>query len=73
MGRRISLDGTPTDYEEDTTIRQLKRDAGWHKDDIVVYTDTDGESYTVHDGETVTDIAEGATVSRQAADGKVFG
>lgn len=71
MGRRIRLNGDPVEYSEDTTIRQLKQDAGWPKEDTVVFTDPDdGEAYTVHDQETVGDLPEGAPVSRQVTDGK---
>lgn len=73
MGRRLRLDGEPVEYEEDTPIRRLKRDAGWAPDDVVIYVDEKDENHTVSDIDQVGDVPEGAPVSRQAAEGRVFG
>lgn len=72
MGRRIRVNGEPEEHEEDKTIRELKQEAGFPDNDIVVYDNGDGAT-PVADRDTVGDIPEGSAVASQPDKGKLFG
>lgn len=72
MGRELIIDGEAQEYEEDTTIAELKEEAGIPIDDIVRFKDGDEEG-TVSNKDTVDSIPDGSQVFSQPAKGEVFG
>lgn len=72
MGRRIRLNGEPEEHEEDKEIQELKREAGFPKDDVLVY-ETGDETTILSDNATVGNIPKDAVVTSQPGRGKLFG
>lgn len=73
MGTELYINGEPTEYEEDRTISEVKQDAGFPADDIVVYSHGDDKQVTVSDQDTVDHIPDGARVASQPQRGRIFG
>lgn len=72
MGRRIRLHGEPEEHEEDKHIQELKHEAGFPEDDVLVYDAGDGTTI-LSDMDTVSNIPEDAAVASQPDKGKLFG
>lgn len=72
MGRRIRLNGEPEEHEEDKQIQELKQEAGFPEDDVIVYEAGDG-TQVLSDKDSVGNIPEDAAVASQPAKGKLFG
>lgn len=72
MGKRIQIGGKPNEYEEDKQIQELKHEAGFPEDDVVIY-DAGSGNIPLDDDKTIRDIPEDAVVASQPAKGKLFG
>lgn len=72
MGTELWIDGEPEEHRDDKQIEELKDEAGFPRDDIVVYSDGE-ETVAVSDRDTVGDLPDGARVASQPGKGQLFG
>lgn len=63
MGRTLIVNGEEEEYEEDTTISEVKEDAGFPLTDVVTYVDYTGEMKAVGDDQAVEALPDQARVS----------
>lgn len=72
MGKEIRIKGELEDHAEDKTMRELKQEAGFPEDDVIIYDKGDGATI-MSDKDRVRNLPEGAAVSSQPDRGKLFG
>lgn len=72
MGRQLRINGQLAEYEEDTTIADLKREAGIPAQKPLTYNDGT-DTYDLTDRDTVGAIPEGSTVAPLPDSGRLFG
>jgi hypothetical protein len=72
MGKRIRIQGTPEEHEENKRISELKQENGWPDTDTVMFNDGNG-SHVLSDRDRVKDIPDEANVSTQVGKGVMFG
>ena len=74
MGRSLQINGEEAEYPEDTEIREVKQDAGFLDEDVVMVNDGSDRGWEpVEDDKQVADIPDGAAVASQPSEGTLFG
>jgi hypothetical protein len=74
MGHSLQINGEIAEYPEDTEIREVKQNAGFLDEDVVMVNDGSDKGWEpVEDDTKVADIPEGSAVTSQPSEGTLFG